>query len=103
MLNVVVTMMIKEGHMPDFLAVCRELRPKVLREPGCGGYDYYKDAPWPQAVNKPAEPSRVTLLERWETPAALQAHLDSPHMKEFASRVKDLRTGVEVRVVEPLF
>jgi quinol monooxygenase YgiN len=103
MINVVVTMMIKDGHMSDFLAVCAEVRPKVLKERGCQGYDYYRDAPWPQATHQPAEPNRLTLLERWESPAALQAHLDTPHMKDFASRAKDLRASVEVRVVEPVF
>ena len=103
MLNVVVTMMIKEGHLQDFLAVCAEVRPKVLKEPGCQAYDYYRDAPWPPAAPKPVESHRLTLLERWDSPAALQAHLDTPHMKGFASRVKDLRASVEVRVVEPVF
>jgi quinol monooxygenase YgiN len=102
MLNVVVTMMIKEGHMQDFLAVCADVRPRVLKEKGCQGYDYYRDAPWPQAAGKPAEPNRLTLLERWESATDLQAHLETPHMKDFASRVKDLRASVEVRVVEPV-
>jgi quinol monooxygenase YgiN len=103
MLNVVVTMMIKDGHMKDFLAVCADVRPKVLQERGCLAYDYYRDAPWPDAAGKQAEPNRLTLLERWESAAALQAHLETPHMKDFASRIKDLRASVEVRVVEPVF
>lgn len=103
MLSVVVTMMIKEGRMKDFLAICESLRPRVLKEKGCLGYDYFRDAVWPAAAAKPTEPNRVTLLERWESPAALQAHLDTPHMKEAAVQMKDLRGHVEVRVVEPIF
>ena len=55
MLHVIVTMRIKEGRMPDFLAACAALRPLVLQEPGCHAYDYTRDAESPFGSHPPVE------------------------------------------------
>ena len=44
--------------------------------------------------------NRITLIERWESLAALGRHLNAPHMKAFGPRLKDLREGVSLRVTE---
>jgi len=103
MIQVIVTMRSKTGHMPEFLAACRELRPLVLGEPGCLGYDYTRDAAPPQGMLPSLDPDRITLLERWASADALQAHLGTPHMKAAGARMKDLRESVELRVVESIF
>jgi quinol monooxygenase YgiN len=102
MLHLVVTMIIKEGRMAEFQEVCRWLRPQVLAEPGCLAYDYTRDAPSPLDPGKALEPDRITLLERWESPAALQAHMQAPHMKEAGARMKELRASSDVRILEPI-
>ena len=101
MLHVVVTMTIKEGRMEVFLDLCRELRPKVLAEPGCLAYDHTREVPGP--FGRPVDANRVTLLERWASPEALQAHLAAKHLKETGARMADLRASVEVRCTEPIF
>ena len=103
MVHVVVTMRIKEGRMPEFLAACAELRPQVLREPGCLAYDYARDAASPRDPQPPLEADRITLLERWESLDALRAHLETPHMQAAGARMKDLRASVEVRFLEAIF
>ena len=103
MLNLIVTMRIKPGHMDAFLAVCAELRPQVLREPGCRGYDYLRDVAVTLHRPTPVDPDCITLLERWDSIEALQAHMETPHMRAAGARLKDLRESVELRVTEPIF
>ena len=103
MLNIIVTMKVKEGRMREFLAVCEALRPQVLGEEGCLGYDYLRETPSPLGIQEPVEADRITLVECWETVEALKAHLASPHMKEAGMKMKDLRSSVTARAFEPLF
>jgi len=103
MLHILVTMMIKEGRMQEFLAVCEELRPQVLQEKGCLAYDYTREVPSPLGIQEPLEPNRITLIERWESLDALKAHMEAPHMKKAAARLKDLRASVTARVLESAF
>lgn len=103
MLHILVTMMIKEGRMKEFLSICEELRPLVLREKGCLAYDYARETNSPLGIQEPIEANRITLLERWESLDALKAHMETPHMKAAAPRMKDLRSSVSARVLEPVF
>ena len=103
MLHVLVTMMVKEGRMQEFLDVCRELRPKVLQETGCRGYEYMREMPSVLGIQEPSDPNRVTLIECWESVEALKAHMETPHMKEAGPKMRELRAGAVARVVEPIF
>ena len=103
MLHVIVTMRIKEGQMQGFLAACAELRPLVLREPGCQAYEYTRDVVSPFGEPRPVEADRITLLERWESMEALKAHLATPHMKAAGAKMKDMRASVELQLTESLF
>ena len=103
MVHVVVTMKIREGQMEPFLAACAELRPHVLREPGCLAYDYTRDIPSPRDPGQPLEADRITLIERWESMDALKAHLETPHMKASGATMKGMRVSVELRFFESIF
>ena len=103
MVHVIVTMRIKEGRMGEFLAACAELRPQVLREPGCLAYDYTRDTASPRDPQPPLEADRITLIERWDSMDALRTHLDTPHMQAAGAKMKDLRASVELRFTESVF
>jgi quinol monooxygenase YgiN len=103
MLHILVTMLIKEGRMKDFLSLCEELRPLVLQEKGCLTYEYTREVPSPLGIQEPLETNRITLIERWESMDALKAHLEAKHMKEIGPRMKDLRSSVTARVLESVF
>jgi len=103
MLNVIVDMRIREGRMQEFLAACAELRPLVLGEAGCHGYEYTRDVASPFNPELPIEADRVTLLERWESLEALKAHLETPHMKASGTKMKGMRVSVDIRLTESIF
>ena len=49
------------------------------------------------------DPRRLTLIERWDSREALDAHLGSPHIKEVLARADDLfGDSAEIVVYEPL-
>lgn len=103
MIRLVVTMIIKEGKMDEFLAECKKIRPKVLAEKGCIAYDYHHEIQSFLGSQEPVQKNRITLLETWESLDALKTHSAEPHMKEFLAKVKDLRESVTARVLEPAF
>jgi quinol monooxygenase YgiN len=43
----------------------------------------------------------VTVVEKWESVAALENHLAAAHMLNHRERVKDLVAAVEIRVLAP--
>jgi quinol monooxygenase YgiN len=43
----------------------------------------------------------VTVVEKWQDPAALRQHLAASHMAQFRETVKDLVGAVEIRVLAP--
>jgi quinol monooxygenase YgiN len=100
MIYLIVTMLIKEGRMEEFLAVCRELRPLVLREDGCLAYEYTREIASPLGIQEPIDVNRITLLERWASLDALKAHMETPHMKAAGPKMKELRASVSARVLE---
>lgn len=103
MVHVIVTMQVAPGRMEQFLAVARELGPLVRAEAGCLRYDYTVDTPSPLSIQEPLDDHRVTLIEQWESAAALAAHLQAPHMKQYGPALAELRSGaVTARVTRPL-
>ena len=89
--------------MAEFRAVARKLAALVRAEAGCLRYEYTVDTPSPLAIQEPIDEHRVTLIEQWESDAALEAHTRAPHMKEHGPALAALRTGaVSARVTRPL-
>lgn len=66
---------LKAAHVEAFLPLMRENAAlSVAKEPGCTQFDICQD---------PAAPERVFLYEVYDSEAAFQAHLASPHFKAF--------------------
>ncbi|MCT4588756.1 MAG: antibiotic biosynthesis monooxygenase [Carboxylicivirga sp.] len=68
----------KSEHKQDFLNSFNAVSETVYQEDGCLEYEIYQ---------KDEVSSDVFLFERWESQAALDAHLATPHMKEFFEKV----------------
>ena len=45
------------------------------------------------------DPSVITVIEKWESPEALQAHLTAPHMVDYQKKTKEMVTGISVKIL----
>ena len=101
MIHVIASISTAPGRRSEVLKFFSALVPQVLAEDGCIEYGTAIDLE--NAIdNQPAaRPDMLTVVEKWQDPAALRAHLIAPHMKQFRESVKDLVTGVEIRVLNP--
>ena len=99
MIHVIASISIKPGNVPDFLTAFKAIVPTVLAEDGCVQYTPTVDVD----INVPAQQldeSIVTIVEKWESVAALQAHLVAPHMEAYRETVKDLVVSASLKVLE---
>lgn len=102
MLHVIATIELKTGRRDDFLTEFRRLVPQVRQETGCVEYGPTIDLETDIAAQPAPRPDVVTVVEKWESLEALEAHLIAPHMIEYRGRVKDLLQGVTIQVLEPV-
>ncbi|MBS0849236.1 putative quinol monooxygenase [Citrobacter sp. JGM124] len=73
--------------------------PLVLKEEGCHGYQPLVDHAANVAFQTTA-PDSIFMIEKWETAAHLEAHLQTAHMKEHHERVKDSVLDVHIHILE---
>jgi quinol monooxygenase YgiN len=96
MICVIATIETKAGRRDDLLAVFEKLVPQVRAETGCIEYTPMIDVPCDLV---PARANVVTMVEKWESLAALEAHLKTPHMAEFRRQTEPLRLSLTLQVL----
>ena len=101
MIHVIATIEIAPGRREDFLAVFQELVPDVQAEQGCIEYGPAVDLATSIGDSPSPRENVVTVIEKWDSVEALQAHLEAPHMARYRRTVKDIVLGVSIRVLEP--
>ena len=72
-----------EKQRPQVLEILRSVQGPVLAEPGCHGF---------QILEEQEPEAAIVLVERWESSAALQAHLRSDHYRRILGAC-ELSTG----------
>jgi quinol monooxygenase YgiN len=101
MIFVIATIEVRPGTREAFLAEFRKNVPNVLAERGCLEYGPTVDVKTDIKAQMPLRENVVTIVERWESLPALQAHIAAPHMATYRERVKDYVAGVTLQVLEP--
>src|SRR3954452_5217188 len=101
MIHVIASIRTVPGRRDDVLELFAALVPQVLAETGCIEYGTAVDLENAVDGQPPARPDMVIVVEKWQDPAALRAHLAAPHMQQFREKVKDIVAGVEIRVLQP--
>jgi quinol monooxygenase YgiN len=98
MINVIASIRVKNGKIPEFLSIFKANVPKVRAEKGCIEYlptvDIDSKLP-PQEFDQ----NVVTIIEKWESLDALRDHLKTPHMREYGSAVKNIVEGLSLKVL----
>ena len=99
MITVIASITVKEERKSEFIELVKANVPAVLAEAGCIEYaptvDLATGLP-PQIL----EADVVTIIEKWQSVAALKDHLAAPHMRRYRERVKEMVTGVTIKVLQ---
>lgn len=101
MIYVIATITVVDGKQPDFLEEFRKVVPLVQKESGCIEYGPTVDADAGIPAQKLVRDNVVTIMEKWESIEALQAHLTAPHMMTYRMRVKEFVVSTEIRILRP--
>ena len=101
MIFVIAIVEVAEGRRADFLNEFRQLVPKVREEAGCIEYQPAVDALTDIGAQQPARENVVTVIEKWESQQALQAHLAAQHMADYRESVKEIVLGTKIHILDP--
>ena len=98
MIHVIASIKVKEDALDAFIDIFKSNVPHVLQEKGCLGYEPAKDLSMGLPIQE-TDPSVITVIEKWESPEALQAHLTAPHMVDYQKKTKEMVTGISVKIL----
>ena len=101
MIFVVAIIEVNEGQRAAFLEEFHRVVPKVRAEDGCIEYGPTVDCSTDISMQQPLRADVVTILEKWESLAALKAHLAATHMQDYRQRVRDFVKGAQLHILEP--
>jgi quinol monooxygenase YgiN len=101
MICVIATIQVAAGRRDELLALLRPLVGKVRAEAGCIEYTPMIDTCSGLEAQDPVRDNAVVIVEKWESTAALMAHLKTMHMAEYFQKAEELRLSMSLQVVEP--
>ncbi|MHC4406449.1 MAG: putative quinol monooxygenase [Planctomycetota bacterium] len=101
MICVIARIEVAEGRRQDFLDEFHKVVPKVLQEPGCIEYAPMIDVPTSIGAQAPPRNHTVTVVEKWDSIEALEAHLVAPHMIDYRKAVRSIVLGASLEILEP--
>lgn len=101
MLTIIAEIRTKTGgqHRQAVLNAFQKIIPTVLAEEGCYGYEPLIDHV-SQASFQTQDPDTIIMLEKWQSVAHLEAHLQTAHMQVHHETVKDDVVDVKIRILE---
>jgi quinol monooxygenase YgiN len=101
MICVIATIQVAAGNRDKLLALFRPLVDKVRAEPGCIDYTPMVDAKSGLDEQGPVRDNVLTVIEKWESEAALLTHLKTMHMAEYFREAEKLQLTMSLQVLEP--
>ena len=99
MIHVLASITVKAFERDPFLKIFKTNVPKVLEEEGCVEYSATVDFPTEVPIQE-TNPNVVTIVEKWETFAHLEAHFTAPHMLEYKAKVEGLVEDVSLKILK---
>ena len=99
MIHVLASITVKASERDAFLEIFKANVPKVLEEEGCLEYSATVDFQTEVPVQK-TDANVVTVVEKWETFAHLEAHFSAPHMLEYKAKVEGMVEDVSLKILE---
>ena len=90
MIHVIAIITTKPGQRETVLQAFRANVPNVRAEDGCIEYEATIDAGPALKFQTEMGPDTFLVVEKWESTAALEAHLAAPHMAAYSAKTRDL-------------
>jgi quinol monooxygenase YgiN len=90
MIYVLATMTAVPGKAAELIKGARAAIDATRKEDGCISYDYVQDT---------ENPDILTVVERWTSRAALEAHLQMPHLATWRAARKGLVAQTKVEII----
>jgi quinol monooxygenase YgiN len=101
MIQVLAIITAKPGMRDRILEAYRANVETVRAEAGCVAYEAVVDVRDGADAFAKFGPDSFVVVEKWASIEALQAHAVAPHMKAYASKVKDLTASRAIHVLQP--
>ncbi len=100
MIHVLAIITARPGMRERILEAYRGNVDAVRAEAGCIAYEAVVDAADASAGFAQFGPDSFVVVEQWASMDALRAHAVAPHMKAYASQVKDLTASRAIHVLK---
>lgn len=101
MIHVIAEIVTKPGQREAVLAEFQKIVNDVRAEPGCLEYGAAIEIKGAIPVQPPARDHVIYVIEKWESLAALQAHLKAAPLQTFLGKAGALIEQITARVLEP--
>jgi quinol monooxygenase YgiN len=101
MIHVIAVITTKPGLREEVLRAFRANVPNVLQERGCMEYGAAVDAENALAFQTKYGPDTFTVIEKWESMAALKDHAAAPHMAAYGAKVKEMLASRVIHILSP--
>ena len=101
MIHVLAIITAKPGMRDHILEAYRANVAAVRAEAGCIAYEAVVDVSGISAGFAQFGADAFVVVEKWASMEALQAHGVAPHMKAYASQVKDWTAARAIHVLQP--
>ncbi len=98
-IDVIASIHVVPGRRDELIQIFKQNVPNVLAEDGCIHYYPTVDADSGSPAQAKDE-NVVTIVERWDSLAALEAHSKAPHMDAYRVQVKELVESVSLKVLQ---
>jgi quinol monooxygenase YgiN len=99
MIRVVAVISANPGRRDELLALFRANIPAVRAEKGCIEYAPHVDASGIGPFQAKFGPDTFAVIESWESPEALVAHIAAPHMAAYGRAAKELIASRAIHVL----
>jgi quinol monooxygenase YgiN len=84
MILIIGSVIVKDGHLSEAIALSQEHVARSRTEPGCEAHAVHQDT---------ENPSRLVFVEQWSDQAALAQHFKVPASRVFVKALSDLATA----------
>lgn len=101
MIHVIAVITTKPGLREEVLRAFRANVPNVLQERGCIEYGAAVDADNALVFQTKYGPDTFTVIEKWESMAALKDHAAAPHMAAYGAKVKEMLASRVIHILSP--